>query len=172
MELISRWWSRQSGRERGLVLVLLGLLVATGYWFLGLAPGLSSLEQSKSRYTATVRELADVSALANRVQDASVALPSGNRALSAAQSAGTPEQARILITQLATESGVALTRQRPQSDGSLVVEADSVALGSFYNWLAALRDDMGLVPLSATVIARPDSPQVSISVVLSLAGDR
>jgi len=126
------WWSQRNARERSLLSLMLAAIAAFGFWYGLLWPARAARDAAQQRYDLALADLRTVQASVDALQRMGPARPQQAQALAAA------------IEARAVESGVALSRQRRDSEGQLVVELDGVPAKALFAWLQALRTGDGI----------------------------
>lgn len=155
IERAVQWWSQRNPRERAMLLLMLAALGAFGFWYGLIWPARAVRDAAQQRYD---RALADL-----RVVQATVhALESTGPAPTHA-----PEVIAPALEARARESGIALSRQRRDGAGQLVVEMDAVSSRALFAWLEALRTGDGIE--AARVEAERTDAQLRAKVVFPAA---
>jgi len=132
MQRARTWWTQRNARERSMLALMLAAIAAFALWYGMLSPTRAVREAAQQRYDLALDDLRTVQASVDTLQGMGPTRPQQAQALATA------------IEARAVESGVALSRQRRDSAGQLVVELDGVTAPVLFAWLQALQSGDGI----------------------------
>lgn len=138
------WWGGRTLREQRMLMVMVGLLVATALWLGAVQPVLAWREAAAARAGAAALTLAEVRA--------SVASLGPVRSTATAPAEGLEP----LIRRTAAASGLEVVTVM-SATGQLGVQLSSVSAGPLFVWLAALETDHRLSICSLGVTENSDA---------------
>jgi len=137
---MTAWWLERSGREQA-ALAGLGLLVVVLAMFqFAVKPLIAYRLAARADYESAVELLSQVEADARDIQ----ALQTG-----AALRSDVP--ARTVVSVVASEQALAITRVQPLDNGDLDVWLDDVASVALFKWVTALYERHGIAVVRAAV---------------------
>ncbi len=149
IERIRSWWDERSGRERGLLILLAVIALATLFWY-GIAKPYDRLaDKVQQGRDADARTLADVLLLANRIDHAD--RPQRN---------GQPIDA--LVRAEADRAGFTVAGVARDGEGA-VLTMDAVRSEPYFAWIAAMKQRRGLIVTRLSARPNGDST-LSVSV--------
>jgi general secretion pathway protein M len=124
---LHHWWTQRNRREQAMLAVMFAAIAAFAFWYGMLSPARALREAARRDYSAAVRQLHRVQADASQLQALADQRPADRDALAG------------LIEQSAAQAGVALSRQRRDSQDQWVVEMDAVDAPALLAWLDRLQ---------------------------------
>jgi general secretion pathway protein M len=137
-----RWWDARLPRERVLLASMVAMIAAFVIWYGLLAPLRHARQAAQVRHAQATAELlavrADLAALA--ALDARLPAPPGEAA-----------QLKSAVLESAATAGLAISRERSETDGGFGIEADEATPPQLFAFLDGLRTRHGLAPSTLSV---------------------
>lgn len=141
---IGDWWRARAPRERLMLALMIAMIGGFALWYGVLVPGQHLHETSSARQQQAAATLARVRAESSALLafDDSMPLPPA-----------APDALRDAVLDCARRAGLAVSRERSEPDGQLVIEADSATPGQMLGFLDTLRQRHGLAPATLSAAA-------------------
>jgi type II secretory pathway component PulM len=137
---MTAWWLERSGREQA-ALVGLGLLVVAFAMFqFAVKPLIAYRMSAKADYENAVELLTQVESDARDIQT-----------LQAGAALRSDVPARTVVSVVASEQALAITRVQPLENGELDVWLDDVASVALFKWVTTLYERHGIAVVRAAV---------------------
>lgn len=152
--MISPWWAQRTTRERGLILIMLGLLGLLLLWLLLVRPLVAAREAARADAVAAAGRLAQAQAL--------------TAAIAARPAASAVPVIDVLSRRLA-EAGLQPARLEAQGNGQAVVEIAAISGRLLIGWAAGLEQRDGLVIERLQASRNPDQ-SVRVQLLVRSAG--
>jgi len=136
-----KFWTDREPREKTLIAIALGLALLVLFIQFVVKPVSAYPEQQKVKFEQAERDLAVM-------KDGQAALsgpaPVEKQNLNA-------NQAQVMITQSAGQSGLTITRRQPNGESGLTVWFENADSRAFYGWISELTDTYNVDLLSANL---------------------
>lgn len=141
------WWSGRNARERAMLALMLLAIAVFALWLGAWRPLDAAARAAHLHRLRASADLAEVRALTAAIAERQAQRPPplSGEALPRA------------IARSAAAGGVAISRQRTDADGRLVVGIDAVDAPALFAWLDLLARQHGLAPVSLKVEERDGS---------------
>lgn len=152
--MISPWWAQRTTRERGLILIMLGLLGLLLLWLLLVRPLVAAREAARTDAMAAAGRLAQAQAL--------------TAAIASRPAASAVPVIDVLSRRLA-EAGLQPARLEAQGNGQAVVEIAAISGRLLIGWAAGLEQRDGLVIERLQASRNPDQ-SVRVQLLVRSAG--
>jgi len=136
------WWAGRTPRERAMLSVMGGLIVAVALWFLVLSPTLTWRTEAAERRVEAAQSLARIEAGVARMEgQTGTSMAVADMEQVAAQTAG----------------AAALTVDFSPADGGLGFGVTQATTGALFGWLALLQAEHGIAPRTLVVSENADA---------------
>ncbi|MGD2131802.1 MAG: type II secretion system protein GspM [Maricaulaceae bacterium] len=152
---MKQWWNGLSGRERALIALAGGVVLALGFAQLVMIPLRKERAQAQAAFLESEQLLAEVRAGAARAPAASPAAVTDD---------GSSLRATLMAT--ARARGLTISRVQPLDDGGLSLRFDAADPVVLYEWIAAAADDRGVLVRQASLSRVESGGFVQATVVL------
>lgn len=137
---MTQWLNERSRREQAALTALALVVVAFAVFQLAINPMIAFRLAAKADYESAVAQLAQVEADAREIQ-----------ALQAGAAIRSEAPARTVVSVVAAEQALAITRVQPLENGDLEVWLDDVASVPVFKWMTVLYERHGISAAKALV---------------------